>query len=110
MVCIEIKISLISILTSFIIPTIVFISALFTNNNKLYEFYCGVIPKNKTFFKYIKAKKKDYNPKVIEKLANYFQISTREIKDIYPSLTKQDINKIFQSIGLLDKEIKQLLK
>jgi hypothetical protein len=79
-------------------------------NNKLYEFYCGVIPKNKTFFKYIKAKKKSYNPKAIEKLAVFFKVSTREIKDIYPSLTKQEIENIFQSIGLLDKEIKQLLK
>lgn len=79
-------------------------------NNKLYDFYCNVLPQTKTFFRYIKAKKKSYNPKAIEKLAVFFKVSTREIKDIYPSLTKQEIENIFQSIGLLDKEIKQLLK
>jgi len=79
-------------------------------NSKLYEFYCNTIPKKKTFFRYIKAKKKSYNPKAIEKLAGFFQVSTREIKDIYPILTKEEITNIFQSIGLLDKEIKLLLK
>ena len=79
-------------------------------NSKLYEFYCHTIPKKKTFFRYIKAKKKDYNLQAIEKLAGYFKISTREIKDIYPMLSKQEITNIFQSIGLLEKEIKQLLK
>lgn len=79
-------------------------------NSKLYEFYCNTIPKKKTFFRYIKAKKKSYNPKAIEKLAVFFKVSTREIKDISPNLNKQEIENIFQSIGLLDKEIKQLLK
>lgn len=79
-------------------------------NSKLYEFYCNTIPKKKTFFRYIKAKKKSYNPKAIEKLAVFFKVSTREIKDISPNLNKQEIKNIFQSIGLLDKEIKQLLK
>ena len=78
-------------------------------NDKLYEFYCNTIPKKKTFFRYIKPKKKNYNIKTIEKLAGHFKVSTREIKDIYPILTKQEVKTILQNIGLLDKEVKQLL-
>lgn len=79
-------------------------------NKKLYEFYCNTLPTKKTFFRYVKAKKKTYNAKSIEKLSQYFKVSTREVIDIYPTLTKQEITNIFQSIGLLDKEIKLLLK
>lgn len=58
--------------------------------NKLYEFYCKSLPKQKQFFKYVKSKKDKDNP-AIDILANVFMISTREAKEYYNTVIKQEI-------------------
>jgi len=76
----------------------------------LYNFYCHVIPKKKTFFKYIKSKTKDYNPKLIKLIASWFAVSERETIEFYPLLGKDEAKTILSLIGISDKEIKKLLK
>jgi hypothetical protein len=78
--------------------------------DQLYNFYCKTIPKKKTFFKYIKPSKKTYNQEVIDKLASFFSISTREAIEFEPLLSKVEIQNILSTIGISDKEIKKLLK
>ena len=77
---------------------------------QLYNFYCHVIPKKKTFFKYIKSKTKDYNPKLIKLIASWFAVSERETIEFYPLLGKDEAKTILSLIGISDKEIKKLLK
>ena len=77
---------------------------------KLYQFYCQVLPKQKSFSKYIKPTKAIYNNEVLGLLASYFQISTREITDYCNIITKQDVIEILLQTGIQDKEIKKLLK
>jgi hypothetical protein len=77
---------------------------------KLYQFYCQVLPKQKSFSKYIKPTKAIYSNEVLGLLASYFQISTREVTDYCNIITKQDIIEILLQTGIQDKEIKKLLK
>jgi hypothetical protein len=77
---------------------------------KLYQFYCQVLPKQKFFNKYIKPTKQQYVKEVLSLLSEYFQISTREVLDYCNILTQQDVTTILQQLGKEEKEIKKLLK
>ena len=66
------------------------------NKESLYNYYCQLIPKRKTFFRYIKPKKS--------------KVSKREIKDNYHLIGKDVSRSVLQNIGIDDKQIKKLLK
>ena len=55
--------------------------SLMPHNKKkeIYNFYKEMIPKGKSYFKYIKSKSKNHNKELIEILSNYFKIGTSEI-------------------------------
>ena len=55
---------------------------------KVYQLYCELLPKQKAFFRYIKASAKD-DPETIKAIAEYYQCSTREAKD-YSSIIEAD--------------------
>ena len=80
------------------------------NKKSLYNYYCQLIPKRKTFFRYIKPKKSTLNSNLITILAKYFELSEREIKDNYQLIGKDLSQNILQNIGIDDKQIKKLLK
>lgn len=77
---------------------------------KLYEFYCKTLPKQKFFNKYQKPSKQQYIKEVLSLLSEYFQISAREVLDYCSMLTQEDIKDILQQLGKEEKEIKKLLK
>lgn len=78
--------------------------------DKLYQFYCKTLPKQKFFNKYQKPSKQQYSKEVLSLLTEYFQVSTREVLDYCDILSKQDISDIILQLGKEDKEIKKLLK
>ena len=80
------------------------------NKELLYNYYCQLIPKRKTFFRYIKPKKSTLNSNLITILAKYFELSEREIRDSYYLIGKDYSQNILQNIGIDDKQIKKLLK
>jgi len=80
------------------------------NKESLYNYYCQLIPKRKTFFRYIKPKKSTLNSNLITILAKHFELSKREIKDNYQLIGKDLSQNILQNIGVDDKQIKKLLK
>jgi len=61
----------------------------------VYKFYCDLLPKKKSFFKYIKASSKN-DLETIKAIAEYYQCSTREAKDyiniIDTQLVKNTLN------------------
>ena len=61
---------------------------------KLYEFYCAMIPKSKSFFRYVKSTK-SINQDQVNALAKYYMCSTREIIDVLPLLEEQEIERTF---------------
>ena len=76
----------------------------------LYNFYCKIVPKRKTFFRYIKPKKNTFNPELITILSKHFKVSKREIKDSYYLIGKDYSEIILQNNDIDDKQIKKLLK
>ena len=80
------------------------------NKESLYNYYCQLIPKRKTFFRYIKPKKSTLNSNLITILAKYFELSEREIKDNYQLIGKDLSKNILHNIGIDDKQIKKLIK
>ena len=80
------------------------------SKESLYNYYCQLIPKRKTFFRYIKPKKSTLNLSLITILSKHFKVSKREIKDSYYLIGKDLSKNILQNIGIGDKQIKKLLK
>ena len=60
---------------------------------QVYNFYCDVLPKKKTFFRYIKPSNK-WDKEILSKVADYYKISIREAKECISSLTDDYLNKI----------------
>lgn len=63
---------------------------------KVYQFYCELLPKQKAFFKYVKASAKD-DLETIKAIAEYYQCSTREAKE-YINIV--DVNNIKNVLNL----------
>jgi hypothetical protein len=77
----------------------------------VYKLYLDVLPKKKSFDKYIKAKGGDkYNDKVLSYLTRYFEVSEREVKDYLEILSKDEVIEIIQKFGVDKKDIKKWLK
>jgi hypothetical protein len=55
---------------------------------KVYQLYCELLPKQKSFFRYIKSKIK-WDKETVDKIADYYKCSTREAKE-YISILRDD--------------------
>lgn len=79
-----------------------------------YKLYFDLLPKTKSFSKYIKSQKEEkYNSDLIKLLSHHFLISRSECVDILDLYTENDLNsliKIIKLYGKTDKEVKELLK
>jgi hypothetical protein len=58
------------------------------SNRWVYKFYCDMLPKKKSFFRYIKSKIK-WDKETVDKIADYYKCSTREAKE-YISILRDD--------------------
>ena len=81
-----------------------------TDKQQIYSIYREYIPKNNKWSKYVKSTVKPRNKDLIQYLTNYFQLSTREIKEYLHFLDNKEVTKILSQLGIEDKEIKKLLK
>ena len=81
-----------------------------TDKKQIYSIYREYIPKNNKWNKYIKSSKKSPNKELVNYLVNYFQLSTREIKEYINILDNQNIFHILTQLGIDKKEAKKLLK
>jgi len=80
------------------------------DKQKTYNFYKSILPKNKTYFKYIKNNKKGNNSGLLEKISIYYKISKREANDYINIMGKKEIQNILEQMGVEQKEIKKLIK
>ena len=77
----------------------------------VYQFYIDIIPRGRTFLRYVKSKKKSKVEKwAMEHLKDYFQTSSREIEEYLEILTRQQVETIIMKYGVTDKELKQVWK
>jgi hypothetical protein len=82
----------------------------YDNKKQLYNIYREMIPKAKTFFKYLKTNRKKKNTEVIEYIAQYFQCSLGEAEEYLDILRETGARRVLYDMGVDDKEIKKLLK
>ena len=80
------------------------------NKKQVYNLYKEMIPKGKSYFKYIKSKTKQPNKELIEKLTPYFKLGSSEIITYINILDKKDLTNILNEMGVDDKEKKKLMK
>ena len=75
----------------------------------LYQFYIDVLPRGRTFLRYVKSKKKTKVEKwAMEHLVDYFECSTREVEQHLEILTKEQVTSIIMKYGVSDKELKKI--
>ena len=79
-------------------------------NKYIYKIWSKTIPKRKTFFKYIKAKRSVPNDKLLVILANHWRVSKREIIDNYHLISKEYIEHLLYEIGIDGRKHKTYLK
>lgn len=78
---------------------------------EVYKIYYDILPKKKSFSKYIKGKSEGkYNDNVLKYLAEYYKVSQREVIDYMEILSKDEITKILKKFGNNETQIKQWLK
>jgi hypothetical protein len=77
---------------------------------EIYNFYKEMIPKNKTYLKYVKSQTKGYSKDLLEKIADYYEVGIREARSYIAVMKKDELTQILSEMGLEDKEIKKLLK
>ena len=76
----------------------------------VYQFWCGVLPKKKTYLKYIKGKKDKFNKEVIDYLVDYFEVSRLQASEYFELIPKQNLIHMLKEYGKSDKEIKKLIR
>lgn len=79
------------------------------SNKNLYKLYCELIPKTKSFDKYIKSSTTS-NEDLLLLISKYYDCSTREVQDYINIIDTITIQSILESFGLSNKEIKSLTK
>lgn len=79
-------------------------------NDEYYRLLISVIPKKKTYAKFIKQINTDkYSKSVMMFLAKHFECSTREVNDYLTILTENDVKSIYYKYGYEEKQVKKLL-
>ena len=76
----------------------------------VYQFWCNVLPKKKTYLKYIKGKKDKLNKEVIDYLVKYFEVSRLEASEYISLIPKDSLKNLLGEFGKTDKEIKKLIR
>jgi len=80
-------------------------------SRELYKVYLDILPKKKSFDKYIKGKSESkWDKNVIKYLCEYFKLSSREVEDYLEILSKDEVKSIIQKFGVDKKEIDKWLK
>ena len=79
-----------------------------TPHKSLYQFYCNLLPKKKTFLRYMNGKKQKTNQLVIPFITEYFQVSKHEASEYYDLMTKEELILLIKKFGKSDKEIKKM--
>jgi len=79
-----------------------------------YTFFINVIPKGKQWNEYIKARDEEFFPSwLIDRIANHFEISTKEAVDYldifyHTEIGKSDLRKLLQLYGTEEKYLKEV--
>jgi hypothetical protein len=82
----------------------------YDNKQQIYLIYREMIPKAKTFLKYIKSRTKKQPATLVEYVAKYFECSLGEAEEYIDILRKNGVRSVLYKMGIEDKEVEKLLK
>jgi hypothetical protein len=82
----------------------------YENKQQTYLIYREMIPKAKTFLKYVKSRTKRQPATLVEYVAKHFECSLGEAEEYIDILREAGTRSILYRMGLEDKEIEKLLK
>ena len=74
----------------------------------VYQFYCNLLPKKKTYLKYISGKKEKTNELVVPFIMKYFEVSKTQAAEYYSLISKDNLISLLKKFGKSDKEIKKM--
>ena len=74
----------------------------------VYQFYCKLLPKKKTYLKYLTGNKYKIDDAVYECLVKYFEVSKKQALEYYRLMDKKDLKLLLKKFGKSDKEIKEM--
>ena len=81
------------------------------DKEKIYQFYCELIPRKQLFLKYIKNNTKNSTSEELTKnISEYYTCSIKEAGEYLELLDKEEIIIILKQLAISDKEIKKLTK
>lgn len=78
------------------------------SNKVVYKYYCDLLPKKKSFFKYIKTSIK-WEKETVDKISEYYKCSTREAKEYINILNDNQIKDIL-NVGTSSTKTKRRKK
>ena len=82
----------------------------YDSKQQIYQIYREMIPKQKTFLKYIKSRTKKQPATLVEYVAKYFECGLGEAEEYIDILRENGTRRILYDMGMQDKEIDKLLK
>ena len=77
-------------------------------HKSVYQFYCNLLPKKKTFLRYLSGKKGKTNDAVVPFIMKYFEVSKSQASEYYTLMSKEDLISLVKKFGKSDKEIKKM--
>ena len=82
----------------------------YTDKEKYYKVYCGLLPKQNVWLKYVKSSMKQPTSDLVEAIAKIYECSTREAANTVIVLDNSDLEDILYKAGYQDKEIVKMFK
>ena len=82
----------------------------YDNKQQIYQIYREMIPKQKTFLKYIKSRTKKQPAALVEYVAKHFECGLGEAEEYIDILRKNGVRSVLYKMGIEDKEVEKLLK
>ena len=82
----------------------------YTDKEKIYKFYCELLPKKSVYSKYVKGTKTKLNEDLLKYISKFYECSFREAEEYIQILNKEEMYDILNRYGIEDKEIKKLIK
>ena len=74
----------------------------------VYKFYCSLLPKKKTFLRYLSGKKTKTNEEVVPFIQKYFEVSKLQAGEYYNLMATDELKLLLKQYGKTDKEIKKM--
>jgi hypothetical protein len=82
----------------------------YENKQQIYLIYREMIPKQKTFLKYVKSRVKKKPATLVEYVGKYFECGLGEAEEYIDILRENGTRRVLYDMGIEDKEADKLLK